>query len=418
MKTRIFFIMMTLAFANIKAQNYMISFGGAGASTTVDSVIVQNLVQGTALSLSGLNILNLVKELSIEENRNNHSHQLSISPNPVIERGCVEFESSAQGNVVITITDVAGKVMLGSEQRALAGWNVFSVTGLPPGIFTVVVLSETFRFSGKLISVRSAPGIVMVSQIITNHHHQLFKTTDDERSIIQMQYNDGEQLLFTGHSGTYATLVPLVPTQSMIFIFNFITCTDAQGNHYPVVRIGSQVWMAKNLNDGTRINGNQEQTDNGIMEKYCYDNLESNCDIYGGLYQWNEMMQYTTTPETQGLCPSGWYIPTDAAWQQLVDFLGGEAIAGGKMKEAGTNHWQSPNTGATNSSGFSSLPGGSRLSYGGYFDRIGIYGYWWSSSEFNVNYAWDRDLYYKYPQVIHGGTLKENGFSVRCLSAN
>jgi uncharacterized protein (TIGR02145 family) len=119
--------------------------------------------------------------------------------------------------------------------------------------------------------------------------------------------------------------------------------------------------MAENLNVGTKINSTSDgqlQTDNEILEKYCYNNDIANCNIYGGMYEWNEAMQYDTTEGAQGICPDGWHIPTDAEWTTLTTFLGGESVAGGKMKEAGFAHWYSPNTGATNESGFTGLPGG------------------------------------------------------------
>ena len=132
------------------------------------------------------------------------------------------------------------------------------------------------------------------------------------------------------------------------------------GQTYSSVEIDDQCWMAENLNIGTRIDGDTDQTNNSTIEKYCYDDDTDNCDTYGGLYQWDEMMQYVTTEGTQGICPAGWHLPTDAEWTTLTNFLGGESVAGGKMKEEGLDHWQTPNTGATNSSGFTGLPGGFR----------------------------------------------------------
>jgi uncharacterized protein (TIGR02145 family) len=151
--------------------------------------------------------------------------------------------------------------------------------------------------------------------------------------------------------------------------------------NYNTVLIGNQCWMAENLNVGTRINGSQNMSDNGTIEKYCYDDNEAYCDEYGGLYQWDEIMQYVTDTVTQGICPNGWHLPTDNEWTTLTDFLGGDDVAGGKMKEAGTVHWSSPNTGATNSSGFTGLPGGCRYYSNGSFEALGLGGYWWSSSE-------------------------------------
>ena len=154
-------------------------------------------------------------------------------------------------------------------------------------------------------------------------------------------------------------------------------------NIYPTVQIGTQCWMAKNLNIGTMVNGSQEQTNNSptpVIEKYCHENNEANCAVYGGLYQWDEMMQYSTAPGKQGICPTGWHLPTNAEWTTLTTYLGGEMVAGGKMKESGTSHWAAGNPGATNSSGFTGLPGGSRET-NGEFSILGWDGNFWSSSQ-------------------------------------
>jgi uncharacterized protein (TIGR02145 family) len=134
---------------------------------------------------------------------------------------------------------------------------------------------------------------------------------------------------------------------------------DQDKNYYGIVTIGSQTWLAENLNIGTEIPLlGQEQKDNGIIEKWCYD-----CKTYGGLYSWYEMMQYNPADSgvigiTQGICPVGWHIPTQIEVVTLSNYLGGGGIAGGKMKETLTNHWLPPNAGATNESGFTALPGG------------------------------------------------------------
>jgi uncharacterized protein (TIGR02145 family) len=196
---------------------------------------------------------------------------------------------------------------------------------------------------------------------------------------------------------------------------------------YSTVMIGTQCWMAQNLNYGTRINSSAEQNNNGIPEKYCSNNLESNCDIYGGLYEWAEMVQYLNGAtngtswnpvplgNVQGICPSGWYLPKDADWTVLSTFLGGSATAGGKMKETGTTHWTAPNTNATNSSGFTGLPGGFRDSYGGTFG-LNSYGDFWSAEEYYWDTAWQASLGFNSEDLFHQGNYtKKYGVSVRCL---
>ena len=204
--------------------------------------------------------------------------------------------------------------------------------------------------------------------------------------------------------------------------------TDSRdGKSYQTVQIGTQCWMAENLNIGIKINGVDNQTDNSIIEKYCYDDNTSNCDIYGGLYLWNEVMQYTSSGNgIQGICPSGWHLPTDDEWKQLEMELGmsqSQADAqdlrgtdeGGKLKETGITHWFSPNTGATNSSGFTALPGGIRYNSGLFNNTISQYGYFWSSNENSNNEAWGRNLSFVHQLVGRYDCYKASGFSVRCI---
>ena len=205
--------------------------------------------------------------------------------------------------------------------------------------------------------------------------------------------------------------------------------TDSRDSKsYTTVQIGTQCWMAENLNIGTMINGSINQTQNSpteIIEKYCYDDNTSNCDTYGGLYQWDEMMQYVSTEGTQGICPTGWHLPDDEEWKTMEMELGmsqSEADdtgwrgndEGGKMKETGTTHWASPNTGATNTSGFTGLPGGDRKYVGGSFGELATSALFWLSSE-NGSTAWGRSLSNSYKQVYRLGFKQTYGFSVRCV---
>ena len=194
--------------------------------------------------------------------------------------------------------------------------------------------------------------------------------------------------------------------------------TDTRdGQSYYTVQIGTQCWMSENMNIGTMLPGNSNQQNNSVIEKYCYNNNTANCDVYGGLYQWHEMMQYEIIEGSQGICPDGWHIPADAEYTALTDFLGGESVAGGKMKESGFAHWNSPNTGATNQSGFTALPGDYRNTNGS-FSSLGNYAFFWSSTESTSVNAWYRRLYYNIDDVYRVNHNKNYGFSVRCLQDN
>jgi uncharacterized protein (TIGR02145 family) len=345
---------------------------------------------------------------------------LLIYPNPMSEKCFIEFEAASSGNVIIELFDVAGKPVIHTLIMLQGGRHTFSVSGLNGGMYTLSIRSAAYVYSGKIACTRIGSGNPKINYVSTH----LISTSQSKlkslQSVVPMQYNNGDQLLFTCFSGIYSTVIPLVPVQSQTVTANFIACTDADNNNYATVTIGSQVWMAENLNVGVRIAGNQEQTDNGIKEKYCYNDLESNCNIYGGLYQWNEMMQYVTTEGAQGICPTGWHLPSDGEWTTVTDFLGDVFVAGGKMKttgtiEAGTGLWYDPNTGATNESGFTALPAGARYLFGA-FNNVGYYGTWWSSSEDDASTAWIRGMYYGHSTVYSYNYDKNSvGFSVRCL---
>ena len=189
--------------------------------------------------------------------------------------------------------------------------------------------------------------------------------------------------------------------------------TDTRdGQSYNTVVIGTQCWMAQNLNIGTKILGVSNQTNNSIIEKYCYNNDDANCAIYGGLYQWNELMEYGTNEGGKGICPTGWHLPTDAEWATLATYLGGQSIAGGKMKETGIIHWLSPNEYATNSSGFTALPGG-LLNLGHLFTDLTIVANFWTSSGSDDKYFRYLRNNSEYVYVYYSS--RAMGFSARCL---
>ncbi len=184
----------------------------------------------------------------------------------------------------------------------------------------------------------------------------------------------------------------------------------------PTIQIGTQKWMEKNLNTAFYRNGDSIHYVSDATEwaglttgAWCYYNNDpANGEIYGKLYNW-----YAVN-DPRGLAPTGWHVPTEVEWTTLTTTLGGGSLAGGKMKVAGTTRWTAPNTGATNSSGFAGLPGGTRDGNGS-FGFIGGNGFWWSSTENDATVAWYRYLYYNWSDVYNDLSVKSGGFSVRCL---
>jgi uncharacterized protein (TIGR02145 family) len=241
-------------------------------------------------------------------------------------------------------------------------------------------------------------------------------------SALSFAFVVGDSLGLKGWYHGHDTTFHIAPQTSSDYIFSFVVLPPCPGlpeftyggQTYHTIQIGSQCIMRENLNIGTMILGASDQTNDSILEKYCYNDDTANCAIYGGLYQWDEMMQYTTTPGTQGICPAGWHIPTSAEWDTLVSFLGGQYVAGGKMKEVGIAHWFPQNIGASNLSGFSALGAGLRYN-SGTFDYFNIYAMFWSSNEyFSIN-GYMQFMYYANAQTVHSINYKTYGYSIRCF---
>ena len=192
------------------------------------------------------------------------------------------------------------------------------------------------------------------------------------------------------------------------------TVTDIDGNVYNTITIGTQCWMLENLkttryNDGVTIPNVTDNTEwSGLISgAWCYYNNDANNNaVYGKLYNW-----YTVN--TGKLAPTGWHVPSEAEWTTLATYLGGTSVAGGAMKS--TALWSSPNTGATNSSGFTGLPAGNRVGSNGTFTNILQFGSFWSSSEINTSSAWSKYLQYNGSILTTGSTNMDVGISVRCI---
>jgi uncharacterized protein (TIGR02145 family) len=197
------------------------------------------------------------------------------------------------------------------------------------------------------------------------------------------------------------------------------------GKTYNTVQIGTQCWLRENLNIGSMVTNSTSQSNNSVIEKYCYTNDTMYCNVYGGLYQWAEMVQYlngvtnTThwnplpTGNVQGVCPTGWHIPSKTEAETLTGYLG-NTVAGGRMKETGYVHWNSPNTGASNNVGFTALPAGHV--YNSSFENLRMYTNMWTIAQgYLVNAAIVFGAAYNSDDPLYGETLKTTGYSVRCI---
>ncbi|MBN1180690.1 MAG: hypothetical protein JXB49_00285 [Bacteroidales bacterium] len=218
-------------------------------------------------------------------------------------------------------------------------------------------------------------------------------------------------------------LMAKVMEETQILIYGFIDSRD--NTHYSAVKIGKQVWMAENLKYLPSVSDTSNKSDTvpcyyvyGYYGNFVADaKLNPNYITRGVLYNWSaasngELIQDNDTIGVQGICPTGWHLPSISEWTELTDYLGGASVAGGKLKEKGTAHWQTPNTGATNESGFTAIPGGKMSSNYGFFINLYYYGRWWG-----VLKIWPKsfNLDYDKCEATESWARREDGLSVRCL---
>jgi uncharacterized protein (TIGR02145 family) len=229
----------------------------------------------------------------------------------------------------------------------------------------------------------------------------------------------------TGLTATTTYYVKAYATNSVAtsygneLIFKTFTGTviDVESNVYNTITIGTQTWMAENMKTTRYSNGDLIGTTANLTEditgestpkyQWIFNGNQTNLDTYGRLYTW-----YAVT-DSRAVCPTGWHMPSDAEWDILINYSGG-ANAGDKLKENGTKHWSSPNTGATNETGFTALPSGMRYN-NGTFTEFGSNGNWWSTTEHNLTDADGFGTENDYDLAYSFSKSKSNAYAVRCL---
>jgi uncharacterized protein (TIGR02145 family) len=331
------------------------------------------------------------------------------------------LQGSASGTVVYTETQTPISNINGLISIEIGGGTGFDAINWASGPY--FLKTETDPAGGTDYTISGTSQLLSVPYAL---HATTSETSDDAVKITGNQTITGNKTF----SGTTTVTTPVNSTDAATkaYVDNALKelglipnnysglLSDIDGNTYKTVTIGTQTWMAENLRvasykDGTAI---PLVTDtitwaNLTTPGYCwYNNDEAAYKAtYGALYNW-------FTVNTGNLCPAGWHVPTDDEWMTLYNYLGGEGVAGGKLKETGTAHWASPNTGATNESGFTALPGGFRY-LTGIFDRIGTWCFWWSATENNDVWAHYWYLIYDTSNFVGPHYVKVEGFSVRCL---
>jgi len=407
--------------STVSAQFYLINFLGTGAADHVDSVRINNITKETTLLMDGNDTLLLAGTIGVESGLRERQFQVRVIPNPAVAEAVVTFAVTATGKYYIELLNAGGQKVLETQRHLVPGYHSFRIGGLQTGTyFFRVHQHDALIATGNMIFV-NAPG----SNPYMHYHgsETTAKLPDEkksDRNIVTMLYTHGDLLHFICYADYHAVVIPHVATQSTTFTAHFQPCIDGDGNHYPIVYIGTQAWMVRNLkttsySDGTPI---PIETNNSAWVAlttgaYCwYDNNIGNKHSYGALYNW-----YATNPATNGgknLCPEGWRVPSDDEWTIMTNHFGGTTGTGGKLKETGFIYWNPPNTGATNEAGFMSRGAGSRV-WNGAFEFKHEYGYFWTATEWEHPFAWLRHTWRLSANVARGTINKLNGFSIRCI---
>lgn len=380
------FIFLCCLPSNILAFEYNITFTASGAANSIQSIVVQNITQGTKVTLSPGNSLNLTAIGQVIVN----DESLHIYPNPVQGKANVRFYSTQGGNTQINVFSIDGKTLVSRLVKLEAGTIQFQLS-LPKGVFTLQINENGLLHNAKIISQNKENKTdIEFNSTIKAETTGIHKA---KSTVIPFSYNIGDLLLFIAYSGNYTAILTDIVSGSKTICFNFVECLDQEGNNYPIVTIGNQTWIAENLKT-SRYRNNVVISDKtndptwGTTTTAAYSDYSSpiTSNTYGKLYNW-----YAAT-NNNNLAPLGWHIPTDADWNTLSDYLGGLALAGSKLKDKGNSQWLTQNTDATNTTGFSAIPGGTRSTDGNMYD-FGNIGYWWSSSVgSNANSGWYRYL--------------------------
>ena len=335
-----------------------------------------------------------------------HMKNGSIIQIPLSTIDSITYFNGNPGNLATLTTNAPGNITNGS---ASSGGNITNDGGSPVtqrGICWATSPNPTIANTVVLSGKGSGSFTTNITGLNPNTTYYIRAFASNTAGIAY-----GNQLSFT-----------TLPTPII-----YGSVSDISGNTYPTVTIGTQVWMAENLrttkyNDGSNIPVVEDSIQwslsfdrtSPMMCWYNNDPATYTANKFGALYNWFAVD--TIYNGNKNVCPVGWHVPTDAEWTTLTDFLGGEAIAGGKMKSTGTQYWVSPNTGATNSSGFSALPSGYR-NEDGTSRYFGIGCFWWTSTDGTwSNYdPWIRHIYADAKYIQRLQSIYTVGNSVRCL---
>ena len=398
---------------NVYAFDNPISFSATGAATTIESVQVRNLNTGVTVTVPAGYML-LITDVTAVSQLNATDEDLHFYSNPANGNTSFSFYSAEAGLTRINVFSIDGQKIAGINQFLPQGRNSFQLS-LARGAYAIQVSGNGYRYTAKTICKSTSHGNTSI--VYTGNEKSVVNTPQKMKAngaFTPLSCSWGDRLLCKAVSGNYSSIVTAFPFNTTSINFNFLVCQDADLNNYTTVTIGQQTWMAENLRTTKYRNADPIPgiTNNTAWVALStggwrdYNNDVSNGTKYGHLYNWYAVNN------PLNIAPAGWHVPTDTEWSQLADFLGGAAVSGDKLKS--TTDWFSTNSGVSNESGFTALPGGI-CNGAGAFNSIGMTGIWWTASQNTNLNAWDWILDYNAATITRNYGDFINGLSVRCI---
>ncbi|MEX0997698.1 MAG: FISUMP domain-containing protein [Flavobacteriaceae bacterium] len=442
-KTTFLFIIFTLITTPFLGQTETITLNFdaniSGEPIQVESILVENLTQGGTTELFPPNFeLQLKYEvLNIPDFFPNPSKGINLTsfPNPITTTAQIKLHIYQAGPVTLAVYNALGQRLVKTTKELAATTHTFEFQPGKDKIYFVVANTQNHQKVIKILSQSTGQEKLALDDLKSSERSFPKSSTKSAN----LPFDLGDELSFTAFSAIGQQTLIDSPTQNTTYIFEYIAgmpCPDTptvmyQGQLYNTVLIGSQCWLKENLNAGTMINGDDTMTDNGVLEKWCYNNDEANCDEFGAFYQWHEMMQYSINEGVQGICPEGWHLPTDDEWlilESTVDSQYGyddeewhfgtwRGFDAGKHLKSDFG-WEPGFSGnGSDVYGFRGLPAGKRsvLPFES-FQLQGFIGTWWTSTKADSygTYAFYRHLDYN---AYGDGIWRSNemGIAGRCV---
>lgn len=407
------------------AGNIAISFTGSGSAATVDNVLVENLTTGQTKLIDGNAVLYLnstgdeTTTTSILDVQGDALSVMSVFPNPALASSTLSFGMAKAGVALMCICDISGKMVSTYSDFLTAGNYKFQLPALRSGVYFVTLAQNGKTKTQKLISINNGiPEFTQLHQIEKTEHiaaaDKPLKVGAATAAVVGMIFNEGNQLRFTATSGRCKTIFMDSPVKSKVQDIRFIECIDGDNNAYPIIKIGMMYWMAENLKTTRKTNGTALAKLTGAAWSgltptsyaYCYyADDDANATKFGALYTHH-------AAKTELAPQGGWRLPTKKEFLQMAGYLDGRERAGARLKETGSNNWNTDNIYATNASGFNAK--GSGMKVGSAFSASKTTAAYWISDETSSTDASFAKLTSQHDSIsLYADTLKAAGLSVR-----